>query len=1138
MLAGGLGAVSAVSAQAAVYPGIIDLGANVNPTGRPAVVDGHYEVPVSSSSSYGLWVDGTVEAMPAAPAADPGAHFEPDAINANGVLVGTTSTSRPAYWDSLHANQFVEVPVSGLTVNGQPGATGRLNAIDAAGEAVGQVVDGSGAASADYAGLFVAAAGNLPAGPPQVVTSLGSNSMFSLGGISATWEQGPASGNAVGYVDYNRQTQDATATGFEGLEGPGGGFADTGLIAGYLSSNGGNAVPYLYRPGAGNIGYQSPSDSTPFIYDLNGGGETVGYAFPSSGSNSPGETWDINGNYTPLLSQVATAGGWTVLHPSEIDDGYDIAGTGTLNGQAHGFLLEAPSRASKVSVRCLPQTTGSLVDTCVITVADGSGQSPALTPTGTVTVTATGGGTIAGGGTCGLAADATDSNASCSVAYTPPANVAAATAAPIVTGTYPGDATFAPGAGSEALDCTSGGVFQATAITSSDPSTNGFRVGSPVTLQGCGFTAATVVDFGSTGAEATPTAVSSDGKTLTVTVPPYAISGPVTVVDKTFITTRTTTLTAPDPVTIDSWRNTNGFSFPNFHGAITAADLLTEYPKSGLTLTPGSTTLQQWAASFLDDAQKAAKTGLCFGLALASGEVADGYLSPTVFGFTANSAYDLSRTATFDRYMGQLWLAQVSDQALPYKVEATRTGRGQAAIEAELAAAMGGPNGFTHPALINIYAHQALAADIGHTEVAYGYTMSDGVLTIETDDSNLPFTAAEDSDTTDSTHEKALGNSWITVDASGKWDAHGEPMKGIASQLEVVPVKALQRSLTISPRSIVGGLVSVLVGATDSVDGVSNASGHPDNLYQDSSALQVIPQITASARPVAEPASRPLGLAGVSQLLIGGSASTVTLSSTGTPIAGLWRGTTGNTSVTAGSGALSVGFGRTTGTTTLAPVAHAHAPRSATVTVTRLDGAVDHVVTVTGTAHVAVAVSGSGAVDITSPAGGHETVTLSVFGHGVGVQSAVLGTVDLRAGQTLALHPRSWSQLATTSFAATVSAGHRPARRLRLRNHLRPPRATVRRASVHGRVLRLTVRVPALTAGQATVSATITATAHGRVQTRASATVPAGGRSRTETVTVRLKRTLAAGSRLAVTLTTINGGTAATEAASSYAKRV
>ena len=264
----------------------------------------------------------------------------------------------------------------------------------------------------------------------------------------------------------------------------------------------------------------------------------------------------------------------------------------------------------------------------------------------------------------------------------------------------------------------------------------------------------------------------------------------------------------------------------------------------------------------------------------------------------------------------------------------------------------------------------------------------------------------------------------------------------------------------------------------------------------------------------------------------------MTLSSTSTPIAGLWRGMTGNTSVTAGSGALSIGFGRTTGTTTLAPVAHAHAPRSATVTVTRLDGAVDHVVTVTGTAHVGVAVSGSGAVDITSPAGGHETVTLSVFGHGVGVQSAVLGTVDLRAGQTLALRPGSWSQLATTSFTATVSAGHRAARRLRLRNHLRPPRATVRRASVHGRVLRLTVRVPALTAGQATVTAAITATAHGRVQTRAAATVPSGGRARTETVTVRLKRTLANGSRLAVTLTTINGGTAATAAASSYAKRV
>ena len=138
--------------------------------------------------------------------------------------------------------------MSGVTVNGQPGATGRLNAIDAAGEAVGQVVDGSGAASADYAGLFVAAAGNLPAGAPQVVSSLGSVSMFSLNGISATWEQGPGSGSTVGYVDYNRQTQDATATGFEGLEGPGACFADTGLIAGYLLLEWGQCRPVPLPP--------------------------------------------------------------------------------------------------------------------------------------------------------------------------------------------------------------------------------------------------------------------------------------------------------------------------------------------------------------------------------------------------------------------------------------------------------------------------------------------------------------------------------------------------------------------------------------------------------------------------------------------------------------------------------------------------------------------------------------------------------------------------------------------------------------------------------------------------------------------------------------------------------------------------
>ncbi len=83
--------------------------------------------------------------------------------------------------------------------------------------------------------------------------------------------------------------------------------------------------------------------------------------------------------------------------------------------------------------------------------------------------------------------------------------------------------------------------------------------GSPVTITGEGFCPGSAVEFGNALAVATPTSVS--GTTIKVLVPRLATSGPVSV------------LTGGPPVAgppslqslnIDSYRNTNGWAFPNY----------------------------------------------------------------------------------------------------------------------------------------------------------------------------------------------------------------------------------------------------------------------------------------------------------------------------------------------------------------------------------------------------------------------------------------------------------------------------------------------------------------------------------------------------------------------------------------------
>ncbi|MGO9901308.1 MAG: hypothetical protein ACLP0J_16855 [Solirubrobacteraceae bacterium] len=861
---------------------------------------------------------------------------------------------------------------------------------------------------------------------------------------------------------------------------------------------------------------------------FSGTGDSGAFVLVGTESGSAVEFTQSSGGYvaTDDATVQTSASGLEMVNGTWSD-------TNRSSGTFLASLTSAP-RTSTATVSCADGATASAPLNCTATVTDTSGMAPAEAPDGTVSLSSNDG--ALAGPACTLAASGA-SAASCTFAYSAPTNVGNGSPDPVITATYGGDAQFAQSQVALTIDCTSGLIFQLDSATSSSPSAHGYRVDGPVTLHGCGLTSQTKARFGDDDATATPAAandVAADGTSITLTVPAYAITGPLTVSDPTRLAAGTLTLTSPNPLPIDSWRNTNGFSFANYAGTLTAQDLLLEFPTSDLTVAAGGATpvLRPWADTFLGLKQRSVLAGVCFGLGLISGEIADGKLSASALGLGADTAFDLTKTSLVDDFATQEWLAQDSDQAQPFRT-AAKSNTDQADVLSQLQAAMGGPDGFTQPAMIGIhFFDQRTGKWEGHAEVAYGYSLDDqGVLTIYTADSNVPFTSAEYGDSTDAAHKAALTDSWIKMGSLGKWSAPHEDMHGTAQNLDVYPVSALQGPVTLS-RSQPAATTSVTLGGADQVESVQNASGEPLDLTEQTPQMTIAPVMTSfdSETPRTGP-----GVGGIDQLLISGETSTTTLNGGTSPIQALWQTADIDASLDAGSGHLAARFDPGHGTITLTSAPHERAPGSASVTVTdKLDkDATEHVLTVTGPSHFTAGLaSDGGEAAISSATGGSYAVTLAIVGAGQGAQSADLGTVPIPAGGTLAITPKSWAHLSASRYRAVVY-GHGKTIRLELSNRLRAPAAVLERASISGPTLRLWVHVPNLTPGQSSVTLTAKIRLAGKLVTQVG-NAPAGGSGRTETVSLKLAGIVSAGSRLSVTVRTVNGATTPTEATSTF----
>ncbi|MGO9977429.1 MAG: carboxypeptidase-like regulatory domain-containing protein [Solirubrobacteraceae bacterium] len=336
-----------------VAPPLAQAGAIVQlPNKVPAAFNAQDEV---LSVDGHLWVNPTtVLGPPTAPASDPTATFKPtlvggatELLNDSGVVAGTVTTGTgatvPGYWDSAHSTTFTEVSLSGLTVCGQPATSGALLGVDASGEAVGQIGNNLTNPCYGEAGLYVPAVGGLPAGPPQVVSTIGGVAINSLYGIGAAYEagvEGPAGGGG-GYSQepllIARAAQTATPIDFGVGIQP---WSPNGNMAG--ATTGGNGALFLRHAD----GSETPLAGGGGVVGVNDAGYTIGETNCSSLSQCTNLEWSPTGAVTAIQSEVPAGSGWTIGTVAAINAQGDIVGNGTINGQKAGFLLKAGATVS------------------------------------------------------------------------------------------------------------------------------------------------------------------------------------------------------------------------------------------------------------------------------------------------------------------------------------------------------------------------------------------------------------------------------------------------------------------------------------------------------------------------------------------------------------------------------------------------------------------------------------------------------------------------------------------------------------------------------------------------------------------------------------------------------------------------
>jgi hypothetical protein len=414
-------------------------------------------------------------------------------------------------------------------------------------------------------------------------------------------------------------------------------------------------------------------------------------------------------------------------------------------------------------------------------------------------------------------------------------------------------------------------VFQ----TSYDLTPQGGQPGSLVTIDGAGFCPNAVVEFGNKDAVATPVSVSPSGTEITVRVPKLATDGPLTVENiPAGSNTPSSSATSAQIVTINSYRNFNGYQFHNYSPHIDFAQMTQAFGEGqtyisinlciiGCTVhirNPFAMVLNAIANSEIGGANG----GSCFGFSLSTVRILMGQKAVSDFPNNSNGTiFGLDTPAgpsgPLTDYINAMSVSQFSANFMA----AVRAGVDHHAQEGGPAAAQEAYHQIQTILAQGRYPMITLQqGNEGHEVVAYNLEGSPGNYFIDVYDSNEPFQAAENKPSNADLHKALVNNSRISVNSQGNWSLPSTNFQGNMSGLVVTDPASLPQDPTMI--SSLKGLAWLIFGSDGPGDTVgtgaagpppstvtelSDSSGH--TLYNPNGTLNTNPGTRLDASPYA-----------------------------------------------------------------------------------------------------------------------------------------------------------------------------------------------------------------------------------------------------------------------------------------------